>query len=104
MCNGAALARTSVQRKLGDIRSDPKADATVVNSWTKTEEQINGELTNLVCGMRIRSSLDFALMLCLPYNKVVLAKCNIGAYKTRALMIVATKDGKREESEERNLL
>lgn len=44
MCNGAALARTSVQRKLGDIRSDPKTDATVVDSWIKTEAQSNGEL------------------------------------------------------------
>jgi len=50
MCNGAALARTSVQRKLGDIRSDPKTDATVVDSWTKTEAQSNGELLAvLIC-------------------------------------------------------
>jgi hypothetical protein len=51
MCGGATLARTSVQRKIGDFRSDPKADAALVDAWTITEKQVNGEanFTVLMC-------------------------------------------------------
>jgi hypothetical protein len=49
MCGGASLARMSVQRKIGDIRSNPKADAALMDAWTKTEKQVNGERTQFYC-------------------------------------------------------
>ena len=49
MCGGASLARTSAQQKVGDFRSDPKADAALVDAWTETEKQLNGERTQFYC-------------------------------------------------------
>ncbi len=49
MCGGASLARTSVQRKIVDFRSDPKADAALVDAWIEIEKQVNGERTQLYC-------------------------------------------------------
>ena len=93
MCGGASLARTSAQRKVGDFRSDPKADAALVDAWTETEKQLNGEVPNftvLICALILPRSDKYCC--CLPFNKDVLVKCKIGAYKTRALVNVATKE------------
>ena len=69
LCNRATLARTSVQRKLADIRSDPKAEATVLDTWTKAEKQVNDVVT----------------------------KCKMGASKVRVLLAV-TKESQNVES------
>jgi len=69
LCNRATLARTSVQRKLADVRSDPKADPAVLDTWTKAEKQVNEVVT----------------------------KCRMGASKVRVLMAVA-KEGQNAVS------
>lgn len=69
LCNRATLARTSVQRKLADVRSDPKAESALLDTWTKAEKQVNDVVT----------------------------KCRMGASKVRVLMAVA-KEGQNAVS------
>ena len=69
LCNRATLARTSVQRKLADIRSDPKAESALLDTRTKAEKHVNDVVT----------------------------KCKMGASKVRVLMAVA-KEGQKAVS------
>lgn len=67
MCGSASLARTSAQRKVGDFRSDPKADAALVDAWTETAKQLNGEL---ICALILTRSDNYCC--CLPFTKMFL--------------------------------
>ena len=67
-----------------------------MDAWTETEKQLNGEVPNftvLICALILPRSDKYCC--CLPFNKDVLVKCKIGAYKTRAL--VATKERYKPE-------
>ncbi|KAL7541218.1 hypothetical protein ACHAXR_010735 [Thalassiosira sp. AJA248-18] len=63
LCDSASLASKPAQRKLNDIRSDPKADPEIIETAENNAKHFGDVVT----------------------------KCNIGAYKTRALQQIASE-------------